>query len=220
MQNNRLTQLSKELFANNNNLQEVKLEKNDLVCNCQLLWLKKFSQTITDLKAFCDSPIDLRNRLISEISETDFNCSQPKIDISLSKSSSGDQLTQNGFVRNRSQKKLIEFSNGNSLDAKVSSGQNLAQIDSVIQSFGSHLVLNCFHFDNKFKVWTKNDKPLQESLLQSNRLNVATNGSLIIKNLFPIDSAIYKCVDQSNHVIKSYSLKVLGKFLNQFSSKN
>ena len=94
LQNNRLTQISAKVFDSNKLLTELRLENNALICNCQLLWLKKIGGKVSHLSATCDSPNDLKSKLIPQIPDYQFRCNEPvfSIDIRVLPTVSSDQI--------------------------------------------------------------------------------------------------------------------------------
>ncbi|CAG2105525.1 unnamed protein product, partial [Medioppia subpectinata] len=168
----------------------INIENNNLICNCNLLWLKRFSTRIHEFEATCHSPQKLKNKKFFQISLDEFECNSTQISTDL-------KPMRNDLILNERQN-LVELS------------QNLNDRElvktKILKPFGSDLSLHCSDYENIF--WIKNESKIQFPN-QSNRLNIGNNGSLLINKLLPTDSGIYKCVNEFNKIYKIYSIDVL-----------
>ena len=125
-----MTQISSKVFAKNKLLQQIRLENNLLKCTCQVLWLKKFAQQISNLSGTCHSPNHLKNRQIGEIPDNQFSCNKSEINVYLEEfqTISGKEITLECKVKGEN-KPIIEWLHNNS-PIDLISGHNFYHISN------------------------------------------------------------------------------------------
>lgn len=78
LHNNKITQLKNGLFENMVSLKRLRLDNNDFVCNCNILWLLKLLGKSRHIEAdiVCKHPANLMGKNLIDLNETDLDCSK------------------------------------------------------------------------------------------------------------------------------------------------
>jgi len=92
--------------------------------------------------------------------------------------------------------------------AKYKPKINSVETKKVPKAIGTNLLLNCLK--SLDVVWSFNDSNI--NYLDSNRYELMTNGSLLIRNLLPIDKGFFKCSDAQHQTITNYKVRVSGEY--------
>lgn len=81
LHNNKITQLTNGLFDNMVSLKRLRLDSNEIVCNCNILWLLKLLKKSAYIEAEinCKHPANVRGKSLSDLNESDLDCSKWKL---------------------------------------------------------------------------------------------------------------------------------------------
>lgn len=78
LHNNKITHLSTGLFENMVSLKRLRLDNNEIVCDCNILWLLKLLKTSTHIETdiTCKYPENLNGKSLSHVNESELDCSE------------------------------------------------------------------------------------------------------------------------------------------------
>lgn len=78
LHNNKITQIPNGLFENMQTLKRLRLDNNEIACNCNVLWLLNLLKKSTYIEAeiTCKYPTELTGKKLSDLNEADLDCSK------------------------------------------------------------------------------------------------------------------------------------------------